>query len=410
MNLFLRSNNPVLPNGDQSSPSEFEEIVCLTSALMGASSDLVKVVEQDVIKTESKVGSECFELQDLYHFTLQTQINSEPVWFNDTQNEKRFLDYPWGHCPPALRFYAAAPLVLEEGRPAGMLFVYDGAPREKIDSDLDRIVCLKRLARLAAYLLERNTLRRELEFMNLQLKKASNLIALGKMTASIAHEVNNPLSILQARATVLRHLAREEMLTNGVALEHSERMIEIIGRISKIVDGIRATIENGDSIVKCDVCITKIIEDALSFSTSRFRSERIEIEYDAPPPGMKIWCNSVQITQVLLNLLSNAFDALMEEQGLSRRFVRILVKDFGDSVGLFVSNPGKTIPVEVRNHMFTPFFTTKKSGKGMGLGLSISGEILQAHQGELKYNSDDNLNTFVMRLPKLGHCLAKIVD
>jgi len=46
----------------------------------------------------------------------------------------------------------------------------------------------------------------------------------------------------------------------------------------------------------------------------------------------------------------------------------------------------------------------------MGLGLSISGEILQAHQGELKYNSDDNLNTFVMRLPKLGHCLAKIVD
>jgi signal transduction histidine kinase len=119
---------------------------------------------------------------------------------------------------------------------------------------------------------------------------------------------------------------------------------------------------------------------------------------------VSVLCREVQISQALLNLLQNAFEAALEGDG--ERWVRLEVENGDDSVAVSVIDSGPGIPPELRSRLGDPFFTTKPVGKGTGLGLSLSKAIAEDHGGNIEYSDDHGHTRFSLVLPLAGRADA----
>lgn len=126
---------------------------------------------------------------------------------------------------------------------------------------------------------------------------------------------------------------------------------------------------------------------------------QIELQFDPREKFPEINCRRVEVSQVLLNLLNNAYDAALDSKD-GVPWVRIEVLDRATSVDIAVSNSGDLISEDIRKKIFEPFFTTKSAGKGTGLGLSIASRIMTAHQGNLRTDLASGNTRFVMSFPK----------
>lgn len=235
-----------------------------------------------------------------------------------------------------------------------------------------------------------------IENQRLQMVAASKMSALGEMAAGIAHEINNPLAIILARAEQLRAAAERGNLDLGRVAEISERISATSDRIARIVSGLRFFARDGarDSFEKKPVA--SLVEETIAFCKSRFHNHKVSLEMIPPESAVTIECRPVQMSQVLLNLLNNAFDAIQE---LPERWIRIAWRAHGDEVEIRISDSGPGIPANIADRIMTPFFTTKEIGKGTGLGLSISRGIVESHDGHLELVRDTAHTTFVIRLP-----------
>jgi len=238
--------------------------------------------------------------------------------------------------------------------------------------------------------------RRSLEAQVLQSQK---MAAVGLLSAGIAHEINNPLTGVVGYSKLL--------------LEQKDLSVKIRDRIQKIAD-------SGE---RC----RKIVEGILLFSRSQQESERqlvnlndlvtrtvrvgeyqwkmhnIRIVRDVDEPA-SVMADEDQLEQVLLNLLSNAVDAMPKGGDVH---VALLGRADGGA-DLVVQDEGIGIPKEIQNSIFDPFFSTKDIGKGTGLGLSISYGIVKNHGGDILLESSPGQGTkFTVRLPQDGEPLAK---
>src|SRR5262249_54178985 len=131
--------------------------------------------------------------------------------------------------------------------------------------------------------------------------------------------------------------------------------------------------------------------------SERLRRNSIQLKIQHGSPNLKIECRSTEISQVLLNLLNNALDAV---QPLDQKWISIDVADAGNDVEIAVTDSGPGIPAHLRDKIAQPFFTTKEIGKGTGLGLSISRGIAEAHHGGLFLDPVCANTRFIVCLPK----------
>ena len=143
--------------------------------------------------------------------------------------------------------------------------------------------------------------------------------------------------------------------------------------------------------------VRSLIADTLELCQARFAAHEIPVVVSDIPATLELEGRPTQLSQVLLNLLNNAHDAV---ERLSSKWVHLDVKDEGETLELFVTDSGPGLPPEIRDKILTPFFTTKESSRGVGLGLSISASIVQSHTGELLLDPDCANTRFVVRLPK----------
>lgn len=127
-------------------------------------------------------------------------------------------------------------------------------------------------------------------------------------------------------------------------------------------------------------------------------SRYIKLEIESVP-DVELECHPVQISQVLINLIKNAEDALIEESNETERWIKLSFKKEGGFISVRVINGGPAIPKDIHSKLFQPFFTTKVVGKGTGLGLSISHGIMKEHKGDLIYDQSEGHTTFAMLLP-----------
>jgi signal transduction histidine kinase len=226
---------------------------------------------------------------------------------------------------------------------------------------------------------------------------AAKMAALGEMSASVAHEVNNPLTVILLRAQRLDMLARTETMDAAVVRKTAHDIDRTVERIRRIVDALRAFARQGDEDPLRPELLAPIIEDTVELCAHRFRQRGVELTVDAIPDRLMVDCRGTQVTQVLLNLLSNAYDAVENQD---ERWVRITVeaKDVEVHIGVVDSGPG--VPAEIAARIMEPFYTTKEIGRGTGLGLSLSKGIAEAHGGRLELDPRGLPTRFVLTLKR----------
>lgn len=234
--------------------------------------------------------------------------------------------------------------------------------------------------------------------MQAQLENSARLSSLGMMAGGIAHEINNPLTVIHASASDLLDLAQEtEHVPREEILRNSKHIRETANRIARIVKSLRRIAREGSQDDFATTQVDKIVEETLEMCRERFRSRSVKLIIPEIDPTLKVVCREVQIAQVLLNLLQNAFDAVADEP--ADRWVRLDVAVRENALLFSVTDSGPGVPAELKSKIMEPFFTTKDVGKGAGLGLSLSTTIAEEHGGKLELTDEGGHTCFCLTLP-----------
>lgn len=237
------------------------------------------------------------------------------------------------------------------------------------------------------------------EDYQLQQKKimaSAKMASLGEMAGGVAHEINNPLAVIQGKSyQIITKLEKQSFDPQKVKTD-LEKIIAHTERIAKIVSGLRSFSRNANQDPMAEFKVHQTINEVLDFCSARFKNHGVELEINVPE-NLIFECRSVQISQVLLNLIYNSFDAV---QTLEHKWIRVEAKDLNEFIEIRITDSGHGIPSQVAERMMDPFFTTKELGKGTGLGLSVSLGIIEDHNGKLTYDSFSPNTCFNILLPK----------
>ncbi|MEM9458273.1 MAG: ATP-binding protein [Myxococcota bacterium] len=234
---------------------------------------------------------------------------------------------------------------------------------------------------------------RERRGLERQILRSQKLAAVGLLAAGIAHEINNPLSGVVGYSKLLL----ERSLPEGVR-EKVEKIAQSGERCRKIVEGVLLFSRQQDGGERRLVDLRRLLDRVLSIGEYQWRMHNIRIirEFEQ---SVEIQADADQIEQVMLNLLSNAADA-MPHGGAVHVSLR---RDPDGGARLCVADQGHGIPEEIQARIFDPFFSTKEIGKGTGLGLAISYGIVQDHGGDIVVQSTPGHGaTFIVTLPACG--------
>lgn len=249
---------------------------------------------------------------------------------------------------------------------------------------------------------KRRTLELE-ESMNLisqqqqALAMSSKMSELGTMAGGIAHEVNTPLGVISLTTDMLL-MDVESTVANPIMLEKSLlNMKKTVHRIAKIIDGLRRFSRDGSRDASAATSLREIVEDTISLCSEKFKMHEVELHLQEFSSDLQVNCRPIEISQVILNLLNNSYDAI---QNLPQKWIRLEVQETPQDVLVAVVDSGSGISKELQEKIFRPFFTTKEVGKGTGLGLSISMGIMASQGGALSYDATSPHTKFVLRIPK----------
>jgi len=221
------------------------------------------------------------------------------------------------------------------------------------------------------------------------------MATLGEVAVGIAHEINNPLTIIVSRLGHLeKNLIKKDMLLPEIA-DSIKKVYQTVDRIVKIINGLRHFAYNGEE-KKSPVVLTKVISDSLELCQERLKKNDIELKIKKPTFDVEISAYDTQMIQVLLNLIINSLDAI---KNLSEKWIEIEYKIEAETLKVIVRDSGTGLAADVADKIMNPFYTTKERGQGTGLGLSLSKSIVENHEGRLFYNSKSANTEFVIELP-----------
>ncbi|MBL7664809.1 MAG: HAMP domain-containing histidine kinase [Bacteriovoracaceae bacterium] len=237
---------------------------------------------------------------------------------------------------------------------------------------------------------------KELEEERLKSFQSSKLVAIGELASGIAHEINNPLTVIAGTVDKLKKLQERSTLDEKTLFENVERVQSTVKRITKIINSLRKLSRDthADEIEMVDSNL--LLEDSLEIMEKKCMHHAIAFTVENHAPNIKIPCRSLEIQQVVINLVNNAFDAICKDPGA---WVRIQFTHDLNFFYLSVIDSGPGIPKEIQDKIMTPFFTTKEVGTGTGLGLSLSKKLINHHKGELYLDTSSPNTKFVVKLP-----------
>jgi signal transduction histidine kinase len=223
------------------------------------------------------------------------------------------------------------------------------------------------------------------EKMEQQLIATERLAALGTLAAGVAHEINNPLAIINEAAAVVKLLLSKEELTEVPHKEKLDRalnkILTAVERAKKITHQLLGSARQIDTII-CEVDLADIVQEAVSLVNKEAGRKEIIIKTDIDPTVPALWSDPNQIRQILINLLTNAIQA-----SESRSLINIMTRKASDGILLSVIDNGAGIPKTDIDRIFEPFFSTKTPNQGTGLGLYVTKEILTRLGGTIEVES-----------------------
>ncbi len=227
---------------------------------------------------------------------------------------------------------------------------------------------------------------------------SSKMATLGEMASGIAHEINNPLAVMMGMLSILKENFEEKNIDLTSAITMMEKIESKGHRISKIIQGLRFFAREGELDPFEQKSLHSIITESLELVNSKFKHHQIDIQWNADHFHIDLMCRPVQISQVLVNLLSNSFDAI---EKCSEKWVKLEVQTESGWINFRIKDSGRGIPEHLMQKIMLPFFTTKEIGKGTGLGLSISKGIMESHGGKLELDPSQPNTCFILKFPTL---------
>lgn len=234
------------------------------------------------------------------------------------------------------------------------------------------------------------------------LAESSRLASLGEMASGIAHEINNPLTIILGRLTI----AQKKLERNdppAIVTKELQTIERTVFRISNIINGLKKLARESSFDPMEEFDIVQLINESRDLFTQKLTASEVKFSFGQSEP---IYVNAkpLQISQVILNLVNNSIDAI---ESLTERWINVEVTKQGDRCLISVVDSGTGIPAAIASKVMNPFFTTKDPGKGTGLGLSLSKKMVEDSQGRFFYDATKKNTTFTVDL-ELGQAKDKV--
>ena len=208
------------------------------------------------------------------------------------------------------------------------------------------------------------------------------------MACDITHEIKNPLTAIRLQSELLRFWHGKSQFSDIQIIDGLLKIEAWIEHLNKTIDGISNFARNSERDSMSISQVYKLITDTVSIARARLEKADIQIRI-ATAPSLKINCRPSELSQVLLNLLDNAYDAviLLKERWISLT-TKVKIEKDQSWIVIMIEDSGKGIPPTVSEKFMRPFFTTKRVNSGTGLGLHISKRIIENHGGRFIYDSN----------------------
>ncbi|QWR76433.1 sensor histidine kinase [Candidatus Magnetomonas plexicatena] len=275
----------------------------------------------------------------------------------------------------------------------------------RFHSLFDKIVEAKRQLEKKAVDLEQ--VNNELKEATAQLVQTAKLSALGELTAGVAHELNQPLNGIKIICqSVMKDIQKDRHNPEELVTDLAD-IVEQVDKMAAIIDHMRIFTRRSDTMVVESVNINALIEASFKLLGQQLKSNNIMIKTNFSPELLQIKGDHIRLEQVIINLTSNARNAL---KASGKAEMRLEIKTYcsdnfklpsgTNSIVIEVQDNGHGIPQAIKDKIFQPFFTTNEPGKGTGLGLSVSRKIIEEHGGLLLVESEEGIGTtFKIVLP-----------
>ncbi|MEC9282061.1 MAG: ATP-binding protein [Bdellovibrionota bacterium] len=376
---------------DSEAQVEFDQLTELAQKLFNMPIVLVSLIDAERQWFKSKQGLDACETGRDVSFCGHAILGDEIFEIKNSMQDERFADNPLVTGEPKVIYYIGCPLKTPTGYKVGTLCMIDHKPNSLTDEQKHIFQILANQVMSQMILFRQNkhlkykmdTIAAQYETITenrARLINNARLASLGKMAGGIAHEVNNPLAILKmASRNLLREIDSESPNRDKI-LKSTKTIDDTVIRINKTIQSLRSLSRQATSDPAVETSLHEIIENTLSVCEEKFKNHQIffNVKENSNP---KVLCRPNEISQVLLNLLNNSYDAVEE---LEDKWIQIVSSIKEDKVILSVIDSGSGIPKEISDEIMQPFYTTKPIGKGTGLGLSISKNLLETQQGELR--------------------------
>ena len=244
-----------------------------------------------------------------------------------------------------------------------------------------------------------------------RLLQADRLASLGQLAASVAHEINNPLSGVLNYSALMSRILREDGVPAARVAEfrgYLERVTEQTARAGRIVSDL-LSFSRRSKPQRVSADLNAIVRTTVSLVSHKLKLSGVEAELQLDEALPPLHCDASQVQQVALNLVMNAAESSRAKGGGR---VRVATRRSTDARGLVleVADDGEGIPAERIHRIFDPFFTTKEDGKGLGLGLAVVYGIVESHGGTIDVSSEPGQGaTFTVTLPLAGEIRTPLV-
>lgn len=238
-----------------------------------------------------------------------------------------------------------------------------------------------------------------------QLIQASKMATLGEMATGVAHELNQPLSVIKTASSYLRRKAsKHERVEEDTLKTMAEEIDDHVDRASRIINHMREFGRKSE-VAREPVQVNTVLRRSVEFFNQQLKLREIEVVQDLQEDLPPILADSNRLEQVFVNLLINSRDAIEKQwerrdiKGQEKR-ITLRTRSVEGMVKIEVADNGTGIPGAIRDRIFEPFFTTKKVGQGTGLGLSISYGIVRDYDGAIRVESTEGRGaTFIITFP-----------
>ncbi len=407
---------------DTEAESQFDRLTGLAATICQCPIALVSLLDDSRQWFKSRIGLEaCSTPRDISF--CQFAIHQDTFFeIEDAHQDERFANNPLVTGDPFIRYYGGQPLITPDGFRIGTICVIDTRPK---------ILNLQQKEAMAV-LAHEIVMHLELRIKTIQLKQSNELerrrtqdlliqsgklASLGQLIASVAHEFQNPLWVVDLASqnqvsADIQLLEFWDNLTKNVELndeklewfkkfiEKNQRNSELLSRGVKNLNELSQALKtqsHPDQKPSYDVEIGDVLHEALTITQGKVAQQRVTTEIDELP---LCTCYRSRLGQVFINLLANAGDALQEKsekESLRGRYFEgeILIQAQAyrhqeqDGIQISFSDNGPGIDAMAQPHVFTEFFTTKAPGKGTGLGLSLAKKIIDEHGGTIEVESSE---------------------